>query len=232
MEFLIWPIPIAWTVPPGGATFGCSVTPGRACPSGGQPGRRSGRRWRFPGGLVRSGRVRSAVAIDTSTTPGSTEALSIRAPRTTRVPASGAVPDSAPRLVQGVTGGTWNMADRRRSGAHVSGVPSPDADSRPAAEAGSAVESGSSTSTASRPAKMPPSQAQTHSDPATRATFRLLLLRGLAPDEAANLTAYLCGLPVHDARWTLGEINRLLFLRDLSRSGRWGLDDGVGRRLH
>ena len=30
-----------------------------------------------------------------------------------------------------------------------------------------------------------------------------------------NLTAYLCGLPVGEARWTLSEINRLLFLRDL-----------------
>jgi hypothetical protein len=57
-------------------------------------------------------------------------------------------------------------------------------------------------------------------------------LKGLAPDEAANLTAYLCGLPVGEARWTLGEINRLLFLRELSRSGRWGLDDDVTRRLH
>ena len=128
------------------------------------------------------------------------------------------------------------MADRRRSGAHATGVPSPAADSRAAAEAGSAVASGSSTSTVSRMATTQPAPAPTptptHGDPATRATFRLLLLRGLAPDEAANLTAYLCGLPVHDARWTLGEINRLLFLRDLSRSGRWGLDDGVGRRLH
>ena len=126
------------------------------------------------------------------------------------------------------------MAVRRRSGAHATGAPSPDADSRAAAEAGSAVESGSSTSTASRPTAIQPNPAPTssHGDPATRATFRLLLLRGLAPDEAANLTAYLCGLPVHDARWTLGEINRLLFLRELSRSGRWGLDDGAGRRLH
>ncbi|HLY15007.1 MAG TPA: hypothetical protein VKR24_11710 [Candidatus Limnocylindrales bacterium] len=67
-------------------------------------------------------------------------------------------------------------------------------------------------------------------DPATRATYRLLLLRGLAADEAANLTAYLCGLPVGEAHWTLSEINRLLFLRDLGRSGHWGLDDGKGRR--
>jgi len=64
----------------------------------------------------------------------------------------------------------------------------------------------------------------------TRATYRLLLLRGLEAHEAANLTAYLCGLPVSEARWTLGEVNRLLFLRDLGRSGRWGLDDGLSDR--
>jgi len=124
------------------------------------------------------------------------------------------------------------MADRRRSGARATGVPSRDADSWPAAEAGSAGGSGSSTSTASRPTATRPSQVPATSDPATRATYRLLLLRGLAPDEAANLTAYLCGLPVSGAHWTLGEINRLLFLRELIRTGRWGLDDGVGRRLH
>lgn len=124
------------------------------------------------------------------------------------------------------------MVDRRRSGARATGASSPGADLRPAAEAGSAVGSGSSTSTAPRPTAARPNQTPANSDPATRATFRLLLLKGLAPDEAANLTAYLCGLPVSEARWTLGEINRLLFLRELSRSGRWGLDDGVRRRLH
>ena len=33
----------------------------------------------------------------------------------------------------------------------------------------------------------------------TRATYRNLLLRGLAPDEAANLTAYLAGIAVGEA---------------------------------
>ena len=63
-------------------------------------------------------------------------------------------------------------------------------------------------------------------DPRTRATFRMLLLRGLLPAEAANLTAYLCGLPVGDSRWTIHEVNRLLFLRELNRTGRFGLADG------
>jgi len=55
----------------------------------------------------------------------------------------------------------------------------------------------------------------------TRATHRLLLMRGLGPVEAANLTAYLCGIGVAGTTWSIGEINRLLFLRNLARSGRW-----------
>ena len=39
-------------------------------------------------------------------------------------------------------------------------------------------------------------------------------MRGLAPDEAANLTAYVSGIPVTEASWTLAQVNRLLFLRE------------------
>jgi hypothetical protein len=69
-----------------------------------------------------------------------------------------------------------------------------------------------------------PSRGQT-----TRAIYRLLVLRGLAPDEAANLIAYVCGLPVDAGLWTLPEIDRLLFLQALARAGRWGARDGVPR---
>jgi hypothetical protein len=51
----------------------------------------------------------------------------------------------------------------------------------------------------------------------------------LAPAEAANLTAYMCGIPVADRRWDLREINKLLFLRELRRSGRFGPEDGADR---
>jgi hypothetical protein len=44
-------------------------------------------------------------------------------------------------------------------------------------------------------------------------------MRGLAPDEAANLTAYLAGIAVGDTHWTLAEINQLLFLREMNRTG-------------
>lgn len=60
----------------------------------------------------------------------------------------------------------------------------------------------------------------------TRATYRLLLMRGLDPAAAANLTAYLCGIDTSETSWSIGEINRLLFLRSLARSGHWA--DGEG----
>jgi hypothetical protein len=44
-------------------------------------------------------------------------------------------------------------------------------------------------------------------------------MRGLAPDEAANLTAYLAGIGVGSTKWTLRQINQLLFLRQMNRSG-------------
>lgn len=60
----------------------------------------------------------------------------------------------------------------------------------------------------------------------TRSTYRQLLMKGLAPAEAANLTAFLCGIPVADVHWSLQQINLLLFLRELARSGRFGPADG------
>jgi hypothetical protein len=63
--------------------------------------------------------------------------------------------------------------------------------------------------------------------PGTRATYRTLLLRGLAPEEAGNLTAFLCGIHVGSQPWKLGEINRLLFLRELQADGRFGFNDGA-----
>lgn len=63
-------------------------------------------------------------------------------------------------------------------------------------------------------------------DTETGATYRNLLLRGLAPDEAANLTAFLCGIQLAETAWTIGEVNRILFLRELNRTGRFGDQDG------
>jgi hypothetical protein len=53
-----------------------------------------------------------------------------------------------------------------------------------------------------------------------RATYRQLFMRGLTPAEAGNLTAYLSGIGPVSGGWTIGQIERLLFLRHLARSGR------------
>ncbi|MFL5725298.1 MAG: hypothetical protein ACJ765_10500 [Chloroflexota bacterium] len=60
----------------------------------------------------------------------------------------------------------------------------------------------------------------------TRATYRHLLLKGMAPEEAENLTAFLAGLPVSEGHWNLKQINELLFLRRMVELGRFGGQDG------
>jgi hypothetical protein len=67
---------------------------------------------------------------------------------------------------------------------------------------------------------------------ATRSIYRTFLLKGLAPDEAANLTAFVCGIPVTDLRWSLRQVNQLLFLREMAHTGRFGGEDGEVRRTH
>jgi hypothetical protein len=86
----------------------------------------------------------------------------------------------------------------------------------------SVAESGSST----EPRISKGSNAPT-TIPLTRTTYRSLLQRGLAPDEASNLTAFLCGIPVGTQQWKIGEVNRLLFLRALHETGRFGPTDGA-----
>jgi len=79
----------------------------------------------------------------------------------------------------------------------------------------SAVASGSDivTTTPSSPTALPGHPIQS--------TYRKLIMRGLAPDEAANLTAYLAGIAVGDTHWTIRQVNQLVFLREMARSGRF-----------
>jgi len=58
------------------------------------------------------------------------------------------------------------------------------------------------------------------------ATYRQLVSKGFASGEAANLTAFLKGLPIGEQPWTLRQVNALLFLRTLHEGGRFGLEDG------
>jgi hypothetical protein len=57
-------------------------------------------------------------------------------------------------------------------------------------------------------------------------------MKGLTPVEAANLTAFICGLPTTDARWSLKQVNQMLFLRAMNQAGRFGGTDGARKRTH
>jgi hypothetical protein len=68
--------------------------------------------------------------------------------------------------------------------------------------------------------------------PTPRATFWHLQRQGLTPGEAASLTAFMCGLPTADLRWSLAQINHLLFLQRLYQLGRFGIGEGERHRPH
>ena len=68
--------------------------------------------------------------------------------------------------------------------------------------------------------------------PATRSVYRLLLMKGLTPPEAASLTAFMCCLPTSDLNWSLKQVNQLLFLRRMRETGRFGGADGGVKRPH
>ena len=106
-----------------------------------------------------------------------------------------------------------------------------DGPSWPVIAAVSAGASGSATAITTEASNLEPTPAPeaTKALP-TRATYRNLLMRGLAPDEAANLTAYLAGIQIGDSHWTLRQINQLLFLREMNRTGHFA--DPDGSQLH
>ena len=112
------------------------------------------------------------------------------------------------------------MAGQARRGTRGQGRSSRGDSSWPVLAAASAAVSGSGTvtSTTELPAEIQRSLA-------TRSTYRHLLLKGMAPDEAANLTAFIAGIPVGEAHWTLKQINQLLFLRQMRQNGRFGEGD-------
>jgi hypothetical protein len=47
------------------------------------------------------------------------------------------------------------------------------------------------------------------------------MMKGMTPTEAANLTAFMCGLPTTDVSWSLKQLNQILFLRALHQTGRF-----------
>jgi hypothetical protein len=112
------------------------------------------------------------------------------------------------------------MAGQARRGTRGQGRSSRGDSSWPVLAAASAAVSGSATAISTT--ELP---AETQRSLATRSTYRHLLLKGMAPDEAANLTAFMAGIPVGEAHWTLKQINQLLFLRQMRQNGRFGEDD-------
>ena len=122
-------------------------------------------------------------------------------------------------------GDTWDMAGQVPRGSRGRGRPSRPGSSWAVPAAPSAVAPGrGSTSPRPTPAAEP-AESQ-----APRRTYRSLISRGLSPDEAATLTAYLAGIPIDEAHWSLRQVNELLFLRELQRTGRFGPTDGRTHR--
>ena len=78
---------------------------------------------------------------------------------------------------------------------------------------------------------LPPTIPTPDTSEAPYRTYRALLRKGLTIAEASNLTAYLCGIPLNDVQWSLAQVNKLLFVRELHRTGRIG-EDGVSPPLH
>jgi hypothetical protein len=55
---------------------------------------------------------------------------------------------------------------------------------------------------------------------AVPAIYRDLVAQGFDPDDAADLTAWLIGIPGIGGEWTTEEIAALIFLHELERFGR------------
>ena len=51
----------------------------------------------------------------------------------------------------------------------------------------------------------------------------MLITSGFSGQDAAGLISYVVGLPRTDGRWSLSQVNRLLFLRDLYSNTKWGV---------
>src|SRR4051812_30350600 len=105
------------------------------------------------------------------------------------------------------------MAGQARRGARQAERSSRAASSSVRSGVVSAVGSGSATVITT-----PASPESTPEQP-IRSTYRKLIMRGLTPDEAANLTAFLAGIAVGDTHWTIRQVHQLLFLRQMARTG-------------
>ena len=123
------------------------------------------------------------------------------------------------------------MAGPAQRGSRERGVTPRRASSAQSGGAVSTVGRGSAATTRRRSATSTQTSPET-TRLLTRSTYRNLVSRGLAPDEAATLTAFMCGIPIAEVRWSLRQVNQLLFLREMARTGRFGPADGGPPRPH
>ena len=105
------------------------------------------------------------------------------------------------------------MAGQQRQGARQAERSSRAASSSGRSGAASAVASGSATVIST------PASPESTAEQPIQSTYRKLIMRGLTPDEAANLTAFLSGIAVGDTHWTIRQVHQLLFLRQMARTG-------------
>jgi hypothetical protein len=56
----------------------------------------------------------------------------------------------------------------------------------------------------------------------TQTAYRFLVASGFSGPDAAGLISYVVGLPQGDSRWSLAQVNQLLFLRAIYLNGDWG----------
>ena len=119
------------------------------------------------------------------------------------------------------------MAGQRRRSTRRQGPSRADVSIATSATTSASTSAGHDTITLSVTSSATLSPTSPSSRPSPRITYRNLVRRGLGPDEAANLTAFLFGIPVGAHHWDVKEINRILFLRELTVAGRFGDRDGA-----
>ena len=85
---------------------------------------------------------------------------------------------------------------------------------------GSSTPSGPSALAPSPTAPLPPDLLPRELP--TQAAYRLLVTSGMPGEDAAALIGYVVGLANCDSRWSLSQVNRLLFLRALYSNNDWG----------
>jgi len=73
-----------------------------------------------------------------------------------------------------------------------------------------------------QPVSASPTRQQTADEFHIQIAYRQLVSSGISGEEAAGLISYVIGLAACESRWSIAQINKVLFLRDLYRNTDWG----------